>query len=260
MCIWRRGILVPTVRRIERDTSDYVPGLQPDPSINSKIFQHGFSDENLPRTSRPCPISSVPRVLAEAEVDAVALDWEVGHLVIPFVTPSISVVMTREESHEPRSGSDSLHEWDVLSAVLAGGIIGAVGAPALRLLGQWVVIVDAGLAIRVDTCFSLQGEGGVRRYVHECKRRDGLAMSLVQLGVRLLEPVDYACVDPVRLSDLVAICIFLLEEKATSAIEEPEQQRRGARVVGCTITPVHWKVVVRDASVLVKDHFGSPGI
>lgn len=147
VCVRSCRILVLTIRRIERDTPDYVPSLQPNPSVDGQIFQHGFSDQNLPRTSRPSPIPSIPGVLTEAEVEAVALNRGSRQLSVPLVTPSVAMIVTGEESHEPGGGSHSLHKWDVLSAVHTGGIIGAISTPALRLLSQWIIVVDARLMI-----------------------------------------------------------------------------------------------------------------
>ena len=93
------------------------------------------------------------------------------------------MVMATEYSHYARRISESRHERDVLAGVSAH-VVDAGDA----LVGQGVVVVDAGLFMCVDA-FLLEREAGVNRDVHESEGRNGAVVTLLEGRVRRGEPL-----------------------------------------------------------------------
>ena len=93
------------------------------------------------------------------------------------------MVMAAEHSHHARRISERRHERNVLAGVSAH-VIEAGDA----LVGQGVVVVDAGLFMCVDA-FLLEREAGVNRDVHESEGGNSAVVTLLEGRVRRGEPL-----------------------------------------------------------------------
>lgn len=91
--------------------------------------------------------------------------------------------MTAEHSHHARRISERRHERNVLAGVSAH-VVDASDA----LVGQGIVVVDAGLFMRVDA-FLLEREASVNRDVHESEGGNGAVVTLLEGRVRRGEPL-----------------------------------------------------------------------
>lgn len=147
---------------------------------------------------------------AKANVEPLAIDGHAWQLAIPFVAPSVSVVMATEQRNQARRGRNGFHEWYILSAVRASAICNTVGACALCLLREWKVVVDAGLSMGVHAGLCLKCKTGVRRDVYESDGGKDLPIEADNLCLCRLKPIHHALIDPVGLSDFLASRISLL--------------------------------------------------
>lgn len=93
------------------------------------------------------------------------------------------MIMTAEHSHHARRISERRHKRNVLAGVSAH-VVDASDA----LVGQGIVVVDAGLFMRVDA-FLLEREASVNRDVHESEGGDGAVVTLLDGRVRRGEPL-----------------------------------------------------------------------
>ena len=91
--------------------------------------------------------------------------------------------MAAEHSHHARRISERRHERNVLAGVSAH-VIDASDA----LVGQGVVVVDAGFFMRVDA-FLLERETSVNRDMHESEGWNGAVVTLLEGRVRRGEPL-----------------------------------------------------------------------
>lgn len=176
------------------------------------------------------------------------MDGHAGEDRVPAVAPGVAVVVAGEDGHEARGGGDGLHKRDILAAVLAGAVVCAVRAPSLGLLSEAVIVIDAGLAVGINPPAELERLRGVGGNVDEGEGGDGAAVGAGKGGGGGGKPVDDADVDPVRLADPGAGGVQPLVVEAAAAVEEPQQQGRGAGGRIGAFAGVDGQVVVTPAS------------
>ena len=160
MCLDVLGgrIVIRIEGAVQGDPPDCRLQLGGDVGLDDVVLEVLLVDEDLARAADPVSVPSVARVLAEANVNTRAGEAHLGELGIPLVAPGVSVVVAGEYCHEAGCAGDSLHEGNILAAVPVGTCVGAVLAPALRLRGEEIVVVDAGVVVRLDA-FHLGGKG-----------------------------------------------------------------------------------------------------
>lgn len=184
-------------------------------------------------------------MLAEADVHAVSFDGHAGEEVVPFVAPCVAVVMAAEKGEEAGGGSDRVHEWYVLTTVVAGPVVRAVGTVALCLLREGVVVVYSGLVVWIDACLCLEGLGGVCGNMDECQAGDRSVVSGCEALVGSFEPVDDALIYPVRLADFGACGIALLVKESAARVKGPKDEAWNIP----TVVRVDREVVITHASI-----------
>lgn len=182
-------------------------------------------------------------MLAKAEVDPTTLDGHAGDERIPLVAPGVTVLVGVEDGHEAGGRHEGLHEGDILAAVVARGVVAAVGAEPVGLLGHGHGVVDARLAVGVDADLHAERLGDVDGDVDEADGGDDLLVFLYKAGVGLLEPGGDGAVDPAGLLDEGAVGLELLVVEAAAAVEEPDEELGGA-VAAAAVGAVDGEIVV----------------
>lgn len=149
---------------------DNLPPFQANPSLRLESLEHTFGEQDLAGASGPSAVAAVAGVLAETQIESIAVAGDGGRAsdrFAPLVAPGDAVIVAGENSHQPGSGGKGFHEGDVLASIFAFVAVGAVGTPAVCLCGEGHVVVDAGLAVWVDVLLGLEGFARVDGFVDE---------------------------------------------------------------------------------------------
>ena len=149
-----------------------------------------------------------------------------------------------------------MHKRQILPSILAGSIISSVWTPTLSLRCQWVIVVYSRLVVGVNTAATILGLNCLkdkRWYVNESKRGYDTAKLLGDFGILLLKPFNNRSINPPWLANSAPVRLELLVVKATSTVEKPEKQFRGA-IACCAISGVNRQVVVRNAGISSRNH------
>ena len=226
-CLAVRRSLVNVLpkRLIQGNRANNFARLQPNPRLEFAVDQIVLVHKQLPRAPLPVTATTIPCALAVADVQALAggLDGVVRHrLVRPLVAPRVSMLMGRKDTHETGCRRQCLHEGHILPAPGTGAVLDAVGAVAFSLAGLKVV-VDAGVAIRVNPWTGLNGVERIRWDVDEREGGDGLSEFSRDALVLGGEPRCYAGIDPVLAIDLLPIDEGIVLE-STAAVKEPQDK------------------------------------